>query len=110
MTKKELRHLPEILMDGEQILAFSSGIVDNKSWLITLTDRRVVFLNKGLFYGLEQVSIPLEKISSVSCETGLMFGKIHIGAGSDSKKITNVLKKTVIPFTNKVQEIANSGD
>ncbi|MGH8273023.1 MAG: hypothetical protein ACRES9_02020 [Gammaproteobacteria bacterium] len=27
-TKKELNYLPEILADGEQILAFSSGLMD----------------------------------------------------------------------------------
>ncbi len=26
-TRKELNHLPEVLMEGEQVLAFSSGIM-----------------------------------------------------------------------------------
>ena len=26
-TKKEVKHLPEVLMDGEQVLAFSSGLM-----------------------------------------------------------------------------------
>ena len=108
-TKKELRHLPEILLEREQVIAFSSGMMDGKTWLIALTDKRVVFLDKGMLYGLKQTSIPISKISSVSGETGIMFGKITISTGSDEKSISNVWKKTVRPFTNRLNEIIETG-
>ena len=104
-TKKELMHLPSILMGGEQVLAFSSGLMDGNTWLIALTDRRVVFLDKGILYGLKQTAIPIDKISAVSGETGLLFGKIKINSGQSDQEITNVLKHTVMPFTNKLQEV-----
>jgi len=103
-TKKELNYLPEILQDGEQILAFSSGLMDNNTWLITLTDKRIIFLDKGLIYGLKQTIIDLDKVNAVSGSTGLIFGRISITDGAKERKISNVLKKTVKPFTNKVQE------
>ena len=104
-TKKELNHLPKVLMDGEQVLAFSSGLMDGNTWLIALTDKRVIFLDKGLLYGLRQTTIPIDKISAVSGETGIIFGKITINAGHGEKKITQVLKGTVLPFTNKLSEV-----
>ena len=61
-TKKELKYLPEILMENEQVLAFSSGLMDGNTWLITLTNERVIFLDKGMLYGLKQTTIDLEKI------------------------------------------------
>lgn len=103
-TKKELNHLPEILMNGEQVLAFTSGLMDGNTWLIVLTDHRVLFLDKGLIYGLKQVSIGLEKINSVSGSTGLMFGEIRIEDGASERIIKNVWKKTVVAFTNKVRD------
>ncbi|MFJ2994827.1 PH domain-containing protein [Pandoraea sp. NPDC087047] len=103
-TKKELNHLPEILMDGEQVLAFTSGLMDNNTWLIALTDQRVVFLDKGFIYGLKQVSINLDKINSVSGTTGLFFGEIRIEDGASERVIKNVWKKTVVAFTNKVRD------
>ena len=103
-TKKELHHLPEVLQNGEQVLSFTSGIVNANTWLITLTDRRVLFLDKGMVFGLKQKSIPLNKINSVSGSTGLLFGKIIITDGANDTHINNVWKKTVKPFTNKVQE------
>ncbi|MEG3132322.1 hypothetical protein SC206_01885 [Rouxiella sp. T17] len=30
-TKKELNHLPEVLSEGEQVLAFSSGFMDGST-------------------------------------------------------------------------------
>lgn len=103
-TKKELNHLPEILMDSEQVLAFTSGLMDGNTWLIVLTDHRVLFLDKGLIYGLKQVSINLDKINSVSGSTGIMFGEIRIEDGASERIIKNVWKKTVVAFTNKVRD------
>lgn len=103
-TKKELNHLPQVLADGEQVLAFTSGIMDANTWLITLTDRRVIFLDKGMIYGLKQASIELDKINAVSGKTGLFFGEIHIQDGGSERQIKNVWKKTVVNFTNKVRD------
>ena len=108
-TSKELHHLPKILLEEEQILAFSSGFMDGNSWLIALTDRRVVFLDKGFLYGLRQTTVPINKISAVSGETGMLYGKITIGVGHGEWKITRVLKRTVLPFTNKLQEVIEAG-
>lgn len=103
-TKKELNHLPEILMNGEQVLAFTSGLMDGNTWLITLTDHRIIFLDKGLIYGLKQVSINLDKINAVSGTTGLLLGQILIEDGAGTRTIKNVWKQTVVPFTNKVRD------
>lgn len=103
-TKKELNYLPEILSDGEQVLAFTSGLMDGNTWLITLTDRRIIFLDKGMIYGLKQTTIDLDKINSISGQTGLFFGKIAIEDGASSRMIENVWKKTVATFTNKVRD------
>lgn len=103
-TKKELNYLPEVLQAGEQVLCFTSGFVKNNTWLITLTDRRLLLLDKGMIYGLKQISIPLNKVNAISGSTGLLFGKIIVTDGANNTKIDNVWKKTVKPFTNRVQE------
>jgi len=103
-TKKELNYLPEILNDGEEIIAFTSGLMDGNTWLITLTDKRIIFLDKGMIYGLEQTVINLDKINSVSGKTGILFGEIFIEDGATERHIDNVWKKTVKIFTNLVME------
>ncbi|MGR2680060.1 PH domain-containing protein [Chromobacterium haemolyticum] len=107
-TKKELNHLPEVLANGEQVLAFTSGLMDSNTWLIVLTDHRILFLDKGMIFGLKQTAIELDKVNSVSGSTGLLFGKILIQNGASERKIDNVWKKTVVPFTNKVRDAINA--
>lgn len=103
-TKKELNYLPEVLRLNEDILAFSSGLMNGNTWLITLTTKRIIFLDKGMIWGLKQTSIDLDKINSISAKTGIIFGDILIEDGATERKITNVWKKTVKPFTNMVQD------
>ena len=107
-TRKELKHLPRILADGEQVLAFSSGMMEHNgwphSWLIVLTDRRIYFLDKGFIYGLVQIAIDLDKINAVSGSTGILFGQIGIQDSQSLKVIDQVFKQTVLPFTNKVRD------
>lgn len=102
-TTKELDVLPKILSPFEQVLSFSSGLMDGATWLIVLTDQRVLFVDKGMIFGLKQTSIDLENIVSIDGETGLMFGVIRISSAAGPREIRNVWKRTVNPFVNRVR-------
>jgi hypothetical protein len=101
-TKKEIRYLPEILASDEMFQGLTSGLMDGNTWLIALTDRRIIFLDKGMIYGLKQKEVPLEKINSIEQKTGIMFGEIAIWDGASRMEIKNVMKKTVKPFVAAV--------
>jgi len=102
-TKKEMKHLPEVLYDGEQVLGLASGMMDSKTWLIALTDQRILLLDKGMLYGLRQTEFRLGHVSSVSYETGLMMGKIDIHVSSVKHQISQVPKKAVANFAERVR-------
>lgn len=97
-TKKEIRYLPEILDATEKVMGLTSGIMNGNTWLLVLTAKRVIFLDKGMIWGLKQSEIPLEKINSIEHETGLLFGTIAIWDGAAKAVIKNVIKNTVKPF------------
>jgi hypothetical protein len=103
-TKKEFFHLPEILNDGEEPLAIASGMMDGNTWLITLTSERIIFLDKGMLYGVRQTDVNLNSIVSVGGKTGLIFGEITISTSGQNYTIKNVIKDTVIPFTNLINQ------
>ncbi len=103
-TKKEIKYLPEILSDSERILGLTSGFLDGNTWLIVCTNKRLVFVDKGLIYGLKQLEMPLEKISSIEQKMGLMMGSITVSAGSSKMQIDNVLKEFVKPFVAVVNQ------
>jgi len=101
-TKKEIKYLPDILADDEMVLALTSGLMDGNTWLIVCTGKRVIFLDKGMIYGLKQRETPLERINSIEQKTGMIFGSIGIWDGAALMEIKNVMKKTVRPFVESV--------
>lgn len=109
-TTKELALLPKIMTSDEWLYGFSSGFMNNSTWLIVLTSKRVIFLNKNLMWGHEETSIGLGKINSVQKKTGIMFGTIMLHDGSREYAITNVWKKSVIPFTNRLDRAIEEFD
>lgn len=104
LSKRELFYLPKLLNDGEQVLSFTTGYMDANSWLIALTDRQIIFLDVGFFYGVTSTTINLEMINSVTGETGAVMGKISIAHGGATWVIDNVWRGTVTPFTNKIRD------
>lgn len=103
-TKKEIKYLPNILDDNETVLSFTSGFFDGNTWLIVLTHRRLIFLDKGMIYGLKQREIPLDHINSVGHKIGLMLGSIAIQDGASAIRIDNIQKQTIVPFIDALNK------
>jgi hypothetical protein len=103
-TRKEFNHLPKIFAEDEKLRAFTSGLMDGKTWLIVATNKRVIFLDKGILYGLKQKEIPLEKINSIGQKQGLVLGEIHVWDGASNMIIKNVSKKYITGFINVINE------
>ncbi len=99
-TKKEISYLPEILNPDEHVLGLISGFLDGNTWIITLTEKRIIFLDKGMIYGLKQREIPLDKINSISQKKGLLLGNITIQDGATAIKIENIDKNSISPFVD----------
>ncbi|MFA6433918.1 MAG: PH domain-containing protein [Elusimicrobiales bacterium] len=106
-TRKERRHLHEVLTPGETIHAITSGLLDGNTWLVTVTDRRVLFLDKGIIYGLKQMELPLSHVSAVSYKTGLLFGKIQVSTSGGTKLIEMIEKKYVSKVAQSISDLIN---
>ena len=64
-TKREVKELPKIITDNEVVTYATSGYYESHTWLIVSTSKRIIFLDKGMFFGLKQIEIPLNKINSI---------------------------------------------
>ncbi|SKA09986.1 Short C-terminal domain-containing protein [Cetobacterium ceti] len=101
-TKKEIKELPNILFPDETIEYLMSGFLNGNTWLITCTNKRVLFLDKGLLFGCKQLETPLEKINSIQSNKGLILGSITIWDGAGPMKIDKVQKYSLQPFVTAV--------
>ncbi|MEL5725221.1 hypothetical protein E5289_18790 [Lactiplantibacillus pentosus] len=93
-TKKEVKALPDILNDDEHIIYATSGMVDSNTVLAVLTQKRVIFIDKGLIYGIKSTEVPLDMINGVSYSKGIILGKISITNGAATTVIDSVDKST----------------
>lgn len=104
-TNKEVRALPNILDAGEAIKAITSGYLNGSTWLAVCTNRRVIFLNRGMFLGAQQVQFPLDRIQSINHEYTLFFGSISVWDGATAFTINMVAKPSIGPFVKATEEM-----
>ena len=103
-TKKEIRYLPEILGDDEKILALTSGYMNGNTWLCVCTSQRLLFIDRGMIFGLRQVQMNLDRIQSIDASSAIFFGAIRVWDGASSIQVRMVLKSSIQPFVRTVQE------
>jgi hypothetical protein len=103
-TQKEVRALPKILEPNEKIKAITSGLMNHATWLAVCTNQRIIFLNCGMFFGVRQVQLPLERIQSIDHEFSLVFGSIRVWDGASAFTMSMVLKSSIPPFVKATQE------
>lgn len=103
-TKKEIKHLKKFLYTDESVFAIASGIMDGTTWLIACTNKRILFIDCGLIYGVKHSEITINKINAVSFKNGLVLGEIHIEDGASTRVIKNVQKTSTKPFVDAVHK------
>lgn len=83
---RELRDLPAVLEADERILAISRGKIARvrwmrRSWLIVVTDRRLLCLRSGRGDTWRQLEVRAAVIERVSLRVGPFRGRVVISAG-----------------------------
>ena len=71
--------------------------------ILVSTNRRLVFIDKGLLYGLKVEDFPLDKITSIQYETGILMGKIKIHTSGNIAEIDNIEKASTRNFSEFVR-------
>ena len=105
-TKKEIKYLPEIMADDEVIQYATSGMVDGNTVLVVCTNERILFVDKGMIYGVKSNEIPLDMVNSVSYSKGMLLGKISVVNGAVTTEIDQVDKATAPIMTDTIKRAA----
>lgn len=103
-ARKEVKYLPNILRDDEEIYYITSGRLQGNTWLITCTNKRLLFLDRGLFFGTRTKEFRLEKINGVSYSLGIFWGIINIEHGGNGFTIGGIKKRTVKKMAESIQK------
>jgi hypothetical protein len=86
---RELRDLPAVLRDDEQILAIARGRLSRvrRRWLVVLTDKRVLFLRSFAGAGWRHIEIDVQLVERVALRTGPLNGSVLIVAPGVKQRV-----------------------
>lgn len=104
-TGKEMNRLPELLGAGESVEAICSGYMNDKTWVVALTDQRILMIDSNFLLGITQMSIGLDKVNSIEVKSGMFTGEIHIEDGANEHQIRNIMKGAAEKFVLRTREV-----
>jgi len=103
LGRKEIKELPNILWKDEKIEKIVQGVYEKNLGILVASDKRIIFIDKGLLYGLRVEDFPYNKVTSIQYKTGLLLGEITIFASGNKAVIGNVNKKLARIFSDHVR-------
>lgn len=103
-TKKEIKMLPEIMLEGEYVRALVSGYMGKRTVLAVCTNRRILLLDRGLFFGMRQWQWGLDRVQSINGDYLIAFGNIRIWDGASQITLSMVLANSIDPFIKEVRQ------
>lgn len=103
LLKGEVRALPRILWDTEEIQKVAYGAYEGGFGLLVATDRRLLFVDRRFFH-LTCDEVPYDNISAVEYYTSLMTGTLKITNRGGDLKLRGVRKRRAREFAEYVDE------
>jgi hypothetical protein len=101
--RREVKELPNILWDDEQVVDLVQGFYNNGTGILVATQKRLLFVDKGMLGGLKVEDFPLDKISSLQYSTGFLLGEITVFTSGNKAVIKNVDKGQTRTFAEGVR-------
>jgi len=105
-ARKEIHALPEVLSENERIVYLIEGRnkLTNHHIILVATEKRLIFVDKELMYGLKVEDFSYDKVSSIQYEKSMMLASIDIHISDDILEIDNVGKYYAELFCEKVRD------
>jgi Bacterial PH domain len=103
-TGREIKALPKIMIEGEEVRALTSGYHGKRTVLAVCTNRRIIFLDKGMFFGMRQWQIALDRVQSIDGNYLIVFGTIRVWDGAAPIEMSMVWARTIDPFIKAVRQ------
>lgn len=103
LGRREIGELPNIMWEDELPEMIIQGMYKSGNGILVATNKRLVFVDKGLMWGLKVEDFPYDRISSIEYSTGLLFGELKIYTSGNQSKIEQVVKDQVRGFAEFVR-------
>jgi len=65
LGRREIKELPSILWDNEKVENIIQGLYNNGNGILVGTNKRLIFIDKGIIFGIKVEDFSYDKISSI---------------------------------------------
>ena len=103
LPENELKALQNILWEDEIVEDAVRGLYNSRNGMLTATNKRLIFVDKGKLWGLKVEDFPYDKVSSIQYSTGIISGEITIYTSGNKAKIDMVAKSECARFAEHVR-------
>lgn len=103
LARGEIRELPGILWDDEQILKVAYGIHEGGTGLLLATDKRLLFVDKRFFH-LRCDEIPYDFIMGAKFKLGMFTGTLIIPSRVSDLELKGIPKRQAREFAEFIDE------
>ncbi|MDQ0567387.1 PH domain-containing protein [Mycoplasma yeatsii] len=90
VNKKEFDDLVNLFFDDEEIIDLLVVGIDNKAWLLTLTDKRLFFVKKHNLYNNVIKQYGLEQLKDLRLTDSTQFASLSFIFDNDFIKVENI--------------------
>ena len=107
--RRELKELPRLMWEDETVEKLVQGVLvqgvyqKKKGGILVATNKRLLFVDKTLLFGLSVEYFPYNKINPIQCQPGWFSAKIIIFSSGNRAEILIMEKKHAQPFCDYVR-------
>ncbi len=102
LAGRDVRSLPDVLESDESVYAVVSGMYERRIGIIAVTDKRVIFVNKGMINLTVEV-IYFKNLSALRYHKGTILGEIILYTHGSRERISSISNRHVQPLVDLIQ-------
>jgi hypothetical protein len=106
LKRREIPLLLGLMDSSEDVMALTHGLHEDRTWLVALTDRRILLLSRHPFGKPRHVEIPIRDYVSIRHSTGWLHGALDIVTRLGDIRVEDVPKASADPFSAATMRIA----
>lgn len=96
--RREIKELPNVLWPDEKLENIIQGFYNGGNGILVATNKRLVFVDKKMIFGIRVEDFPYDRITNIKYETSLLYGKLTIYTAAKKAVIDQVTKSSVRSF------------
>jgi Bacterial PH domain len=89
-ARREVAMLPRLLKAGEQVIDVCHGRSEGRPAVMVVTDRRVLYMQRGRLWGADVESTPLAHVRSAEDHMGVRHATVVVDAGGRVFEVSDV--------------------